>query len=71
MADSIDRTPDPRRYATKAEELSRKAQEAKHDDEIFDGETNKFVLGVTAAGLLGVAGALAVRRLNRKKKEEQ
>jgi hypothetical protein len=38
-------------------------------DDAFDSTTNKIVLGIGAAGLVGIATTLAIKRLQQRNKE--
>jgi hypothetical protein len=65
MTNSIDRTPYPRRYATRADELPVAGKETDSYAPDFDEKTNRIVLGIAKAGLLAVAGRFVWRRLHR------
>lgn len=70
MPQSIDHNPEePHRYSASDEGLEGVRKDTGHDDEFFDDKTNRIALGISAAGLLGIAGAIALRRLNRARKE--
>lgn len=70
MTQSIDHNPEEPSRHDKSEELLEKVRkDTEHDDEFFDDKTNRIAIGISAAGLLGIAGALALRRLHRGRKE--
>lgn len=60
---------EPHHHAASEDVFEVVSKEEKHEDELLDDNTNRIALGISAAGLLTVAGAIALRRLHRGRKE--